>query len=556
MWREVQGLCVRSSGCGESRSGRLAEAASLLAAKQECADVAVVGLGRRGEGLMVSAIAVILYIHTNTYFLPISSSILASIAPLLRQVRCSRFRPALHAVKLAPRERLSLISRHLNTNAHVPLNTPFSIERNSSPNDDLEHSKPKKPQSRQFGTQTTPPPEEEAVQEKEEEPPVTMSAQPEHPTVLIPGPIEYDDEVLKAMSHYSEPHTAPGFVNIFGETLSMLRKLFQTTNPNSQPFVISGSGTLGWDQAAVNLVEQGDEVLVLHTGYFADSFADCFEAYGAKATQLKAAIGDRPQLDEIEKALKEKEYKMLTVTHTDTSTGVLSDIKAVSELVHRVSPNTLVVVDGVCSVACEDIRFDDWGLDVVLTATQKAIGVPAGLSILMASERAIERFRARSTPPASYYISWKNWLPIMQNYEAKKPSYFATPSPQLVHALHTSLTQILSVPLEDRFRMHKEASQKVKNAVAELGLKQIPTKPENAANGMTAIYLPEGLTPPEILPKLASRGIIFAGGLHKEIAAKYIRFGHMGVSVTDPKRGDLDKAIKALKEGLAEIIQK
>jgi alanine-glyoxylate transaminase/serine-glyoxylate transaminase/serine-pyruvate transaminase len=358
------------------------------------------------------------------------------------------------------------------------------------------------------------------------------------------------------MSHYSEPHTAPPFVKVFGEALSMLRQLFQTTNPKSQPFVINGSGTLGWDQVAANLAERDDDVLVLHTGYFADSFADCFETYGVKATQLKAPIGDRPQLDEVEKALKEKDYKLITVTHTDTSTGVLSEIKALSELVHRVSPDTLVVVDGVCSVGCEDIRFDDWGLDVVLTATQKAIGVPAGLSILMASERAIERFRARSTPPPSYYGSWKNWLPIMQNYEAKKPSYFATPSPQLIHALHVSLTQILSRPLEERFRLHHEASQKVKKAVADLGLKQIPTKPENEANGMTAIWLPEGMSPPEILPKLMSKGIIFAGGLHKEIAAKYIRFGHMGVSVTDPKRGDLDKAIKALKEGLAEVTQK
>jgi len=191
----------------------------------------------------------------------------------------------------------------------------------------------------------------------------------------------------------------------------MLRQLFQTTDPSSQPFVISGSGTLGWDQVAANLAEPGDEALVLHTGYFADSFADCFETYGVKATQLKAPIGDRPQLDEVEAALKEKTYKIITVTHVDTSTGVLSEIRALSELVHRVSPETLVVVDGVCSVGSEEIRFDDWGLDVVLTASQKGIGCPAGLSIVMASGRAMEKFKARKTRPTSYFASWKNWLP-------------------------------------------------------------------------------------------------------------------------------------------------
>ncbi|MCJ1229991.1 hypothetical protein MMC12_006662 [Toensbergia leucococca] len=380
-----------------------------------------------------------------------------------------------------------------------------------------------------------------------------MSNQPEHPALLIPGPIEFDDAVLQSMSHYSESHVGAPFVSTFGETLSMLRKLFQTSDSSSQPFVVSGSGTLGWDMVAANLAEPDDDVLVLHTGYFADSFTDCFEIYGAKVTQIKAPIGDRPQLPDIEKALKEKKYKLITVTHVDTSTGVLSEIKALSELVHQVSPDTLVVVDGVCSVGCEEICFDEWGIDVVLTASQKAIGCPAGLCIMMCSGRAIESFKNRKTPPGSYFASFKNWLPIMQNYEAKKPSYFATPSPQLIHSLHTSLTQILSKPLSDRFAAHREASQRIKSTVTSLGLKQLASKPENQANGMTAIYLPNEIKPPEILPNLLKKGVIFAGGLHKEIATKYIRFGHMGVSVTDHKRGDIDRALEALKMSLSEV---
>lgn len=311
----------------------------------------------------------------------------------------------------------------------------------------------------------------------------------------------------------------------------MLRTLFQTTDPSAQGIVVSGSGTLGWDMVAANLAEPGDDVLVLHTGYFADSFADCFDTYGVKATQLKAPIGERPQLDEIEKALKEKDYKLITVTHVDTSTGVLSEIKPLADLVKRISPKTLIVVDGVCSVGAENIEFDAWGIDAVLTASQKAIGVPAGLSIMMVSGRAIETFKARKSKPGSYFASFKNWLPIMQNYENNKPSYFATPSPQLVHALHTSLTQITSKPLSERFAKHQEVSKHIKARVTELGLKQLATKPENQASGMTAIYLPEGLSPPEVLPKLMTRGVIFAAGLHKEIASKYIRFGHMGVSI-------------------------
>ncbi|BCR97563.1 alanine--glyoxylate transaminase [Aspergillus luchuensis] len=382
-----------------------------------------------------------------------------------------------------------------------------------------------------------------------------MSSQAPHPTLLIPGPIEFDDAVLQSMAHYAESHVAPGFVKTFGETLSMVRKLFQSSNPAAQPFVISGSGTLGWDIVASNLIEKGENALVLHTGYFADSFATCLETYGANATQLKAPIGERPSFEQIEQTLKEKPYKIITITHVDTSTGVLSDIKRVAEVVRRVSPQTLIVVDGVCSVGCEEIAFDEWDIDVVLTASQKAIGCPPGLSILMLSGRAIDTFKTRQTPPSSYYASIANWLPIMQNYENFKPSYFATPPTQLVHALHTTLSQITARPMSERYAIHAQASDRVKAAVAELGLQQVASKPENQAHAMTAIWLPEGLAPPDVLPGLLKRGVIFAAGLHKQVATKYIRFGHMGVSVTDPNRSDVDKAIAALKEALTEAKQ-
>ncbi|KAL8831790.1 MAG: hypothetical protein Q9170_005147 [Blastenia crenularia] len=427
-------------------------------------------------------------------------------------------------------------SRHLGQRPALEINTPFSSERQASQEDDLPY------------TPLTRPPPNPTREAKVGD----MSNQPEHPTLLIPGPIEFDDEVLQSMSHYSQSHVGAPFIATFGEVLTMLRQLMQTSDPASQPFVISGSGTLGWDFVAANLAERGDDVLVLHTGYFADSFADCFGTYGVNATQLKAPIGDRPQLPEVEKALKENHYKIITVTHVDTSTGVLSEVKALSELVHRVSPDTLIVVDGVCSVGSEDIQFDNWGIDAVLTASQKAIGCPAGLCIMMYSGRAIEAFKNRKTPPSSYFASIKNWLPIMQNYEAKKASYFATPSPQLIHALHTTLTQVLARPLSERFAIHREASQRIKSTISSLGLKQLAMKPENQANGMTAIYLPAEVKAPELLPNLLKKGVIFAGGLHKEIAAKYIRMGHMGVSVVDPSRRDIDKALEALKEGLGE----
>ena len=306
---------------------------------------------------------------------------------------------------------------------------------------------------------------------------------------------------------------------------------------------------------ASGLIEHGENALVLHTGYFGDSYAACLQTYGANVTQLKAPIGDRPSQSEIEAALKQKPYKLLTLTHVDTSTGVLNDVKAIAQTVRRVSPNTLIAVDGVCSVGCEEIAFDDWDIDVVLTGSQKAIGCPPGLAILMWSGRAIDTLKSRKSPVTSYYASALNWLPIMQNYENFKPSYFATPATQLVHALHTSLSQITARPMSERFNAHTQTSNRVKAAIKDLGLSQLAANPEAQAHGMTAIYLPEGLVPGDVLPGLLNRGVIFAGGLHKEIATKYIRFGHMGISVTNPGRGDIDNALAALKETLAEAKQ-
>jgi alanine-glyoxylate transaminase / serine-glyoxylate transaminase / serine-pyruvate transaminase len=282
---------------------------------------------------------------------------------------------------------------------------------------------------------------------------------------------------------------------------------------------------------------------------------------------VKAPIGGRPSLSEVEEALKEKDYKVITITHVDTSTGVLSDIKGVAKLVKRVSPNTLIIVDGVCSVGCEEIDFSNWGIDVILTASQKALGVPPGLSLLLVSSRAMKVFHDRKSPETSYFGSWKKWLPIMQAYESRKPMYFATPPVQLIYALNTALKQILDGPLEDRFADHKKGSVLVKDFVEKkLGLKTIPKSREESANGMTAIWIPKGVKLPDLLPKIASKQVIFAGGLHKEIAskyypftykvnivAKYFRIGHMGVSVTEKGRKDLQKTLDVLESGLAEV---
>jgi alanine-glyoxylate transaminase/serine-glyoxylate transaminase/serine-pyruvate transaminase len=308
----------------------------------------------------------------------------------------------------------------------------------------------------------------------------------------------------------------------------MMKQVFLA---NGMPFVIAGSGTLAMDMAVCNLVEYGDSALVLSTGYFGDRMAAIMQHYGAEVTTLTAPVGDVVPLDQVESALRNTRAKVVAFTHVDTSTGVAMDVKAIAELARRY--DALVIVDGVCSVAGMEMQQDAWNIDLALTASQKAIGVPPGLALLVASPRAIEKFKARKNPVADYYGDWKSWLPIMEAYLARKPSYFATPPVNLVYALHESLRQILAEGLETRIARHKKLSDAFKAGVNAMGLKQLPVCEKVAATTMTAVYYPVG-TDAKLTGKIREHGIVVATGLHSAIRDKYFRVGHMGsVSAAD-----------------------
>jgi alanine-glyoxylate transaminase/serine-glyoxylate transaminase/serine-pyruvate transaminase len=371
--------------------------------------------------------------------------------------------------------------------------------------------------------------------------------------LMIPGPIEFTPEVLRAMGMSTTSHVAPNFVEVFGQALERLRQVFLC--PSGQPFVIAGSGTLAMDIAAANLIEPGDKALVVNTGYFSDRFVAILERYGAAVTQVHApAVGDAPALEEVEVALKEggpsassgHRYKLMTITHVDTSTAVGADVKGLAALGRE--HGALVVVDGVCAAAAEEMRQEEWGIDLALTASQKAIGVPPGLALLVAGPRAMDAFRKRRTPVANYYADWTNWLPIMEAYEARQPSYFGTPAVNLIWALNVSLGQILDGGMEACFARHRRLSEALKAAVTALGMKQVPVSPDKAATTLTAPYYPDGVDR-TVLGHIKEAGVILAGGLHPAIRAQYFRIGHMGAV----SASDILTTVGAIEKGLSQV---
>jgi len=361
--------------------------------------------------------------------------------------------------------------------------------------------------------------------------------------LMIPGPIEFEPAVLSALGAPTTSHVAPDFIEVFGASLEQMRQVF--FSPDGQPFILAGSGTLAMDSAGANLVEPGDRALVINTGFFSDRFGTILERYGAEVTHVRAPVGGHPSLQAVEELLQSGPFKLMTITHVDTSTGVRADVRALAALAAQ--RGTLVVVDGVCSVAGEDLRMKDWGVDLVLTASQKAVGVPPGLALLMAGPRAMAAFKARKKPVCNYYADWTNWLPVMESYEKRKPGYFGTPAVNLVWALHTSLGKILSEGMDARFTRHALISRSCKEGIRALGLGQVPLEKNYAAHTMTAPRFPEGIHGPDFLSRVSKAGVVLAGGLHPEIKAEYFRIGHMGAATL----GDVLAVLGAIETALA-----
>jgi alanine-glyoxylate transaminase/serine-glyoxylate transaminase/serine-pyruvate transaminase len=363
--------------------------------------------------------------------------------------------------------------------------------------------------------------------------------------LMIPGPIEFTPEVLRTMGMPTTSHVASNFIEVFGQALERLRQVFLC--PSGQPFILAGTGTLAMDTAFANLIEPGDKALVVNTGYFSDRSVAILERYGAVVNVVRApAVGDAPSLEEVEAALKEGGYKLMAVTHVDTSTAVGTDVKSLAALGREYG--VLVVVDGVCAVAGEEMRQEEWGIDLALTASQKALGVPPGLAPVVAGPRAMDAFRKRKTPVGSYYADWNEWLPIMEAYEARRPGYFGTPAVNLIWALNVSLGQILEEGMDARFARHRRLSEAFKAAITALGLKQVPVSPDKGATTLTAPYYPQGVDR-TLLGHIKEAGVILAGGLHPDIKAQYFRVGHMGAV----SASDILATVGAIEKGLAQV---
>lgn len=360
--------------------------------------------------------------------------------------------------------------------------------------------------------------------------------------LLIPGPTPVIDSIYDALAEETRSHTDQRFVSIYRQALAYTKEMFQT---NGEVFVIAGSGTLAMEMALVNTVSAGEKILVISQGYFGDRFIKLSEAFGIEVDVLQSEWGKRVSPKEVEAKLASNTFKAVTITHADTSTGVSADLETLVPIIKR--HGALVILDGVCATAameedmCKTYGDENASIDVILTGSQKAIGVPPGLAIVAFNQSALTARKEIGRVPA-YYCDINNWIPIMHD-----PSkYFATPPVNLIYAYHKGMELVLKEGLEQRYERHKKYGKAVRAALSTYGMQALANE-EVAAATLSCILYREGIDDVAFRSTLAKKGLIVAGAL-AHLAGKAFRIGHMGNTTPDM----LEKAIILIGETMNE----
>ncbi|MEM3313329.1 MAG: alanine--glyoxylate aminotransferase family protein [Thermoplasmatales archaeon] len=357
--------------------------------------------------------------------------------------------------------------------------------------------------------------------------------------LMIPGPIEYESNVLNTLSLPTISHNSKEFILEYQSSLKNLLSIFGASQ-DALPFIISGSGTLSMEISTVNFISRNSKVLVVSTGYFGDRFATLLSRFTKNVEILRPPLGSAAEPKELYEIVSKNEYDVVTVTHVDTSTGVRNNIKEIANLIKETS--SLLVVDAVCSAGGEHLRMD-WGIDVAFSASQKALGAPPGLAVGVVGQRALRVMKSKD--PLTYYSDLRNWEPTIRNTLDAKPSYFATPNVNLIRAFKVSLDSIIREGLDSRIRRHEIIGEAFRTAFKEMGLRLIADK--SFANTVSAIYLPGNVELQKFLSSAEDRGFVFAGGLIEGISAKYFRVGHMGIIGSTEVLGAIDAIENSLK---------
>jgi len=352
----------------------------------------------------------------------------------------------------------------------------------------------------------------------------------------IPGPTPIPDEILQTMTRQMINHRGPQFAEMIHKVTDILKAMFQT---KGDVFLLTCSGTGGMEAAIVNTLSPGDKVLAAANGAFGDRFADIAEMFGAQVERLSFEWGTAVDPHEVRRALSQNAgIKAVLVTHNETSTGVTSDLAAISAVVREYEK--LLIVDAISGLGSIDLPTDKWGCDVVITGSQKGWMAPPGLAMVSVSERAWQA-QAQAKMPKYYwdFAKAKSFL--------DKGQTPWTPAVSTVYALDAALELFQREGLKNIIARHARVAARARDGVKSLGLSLFPDD-SCASNTITAVKVPDGLDSKKLLKVLREEyDTVLAGG-QRHLDGKIFRIGHLGYV----NEGDIDATIEALKAALPQ----
>jgi aspartate aminotransferase-like enzyme len=355
--------------------------------------------------------------------------------------------------------------------------------------------------------------------------------------LLTPGPVAVPEQVRLAMAEQPIHHRAPEFQAVLREVRQNLAKVFQTREP---VLVLASSGTGAMEASVANLLSPGERAVVVRGGKFGERWAEICQAHGVEPVCVDVEWGRAVQPDEVRAAFEaEPEARALLVQASETSTGVYHPVRELAEIAHQ-RPGRMIVVDAISALGVHDLPMDDWGLDAVVSGSQKAWMLPPGLAFVALSTRAQDAVE-RSTQPRYYFDLRKE----LAGQSRGQTAY--TPAVSLISGLREALRLILDEGLPNLFARRAGMARVVRAAIGALGLQLfVPDSPSFAC---TAVCVPPGLDGRALVKRLRDvYGVQIAGGQAK-VAGKIFRIGHLG----DADGFDMLSVIAALEMALQDL---
>jgi alanine-glyoxylate transaminase/serine-glyoxylate transaminase/serine-pyruvate transaminase len=349
------------------------------------------------------------------------------------------------------------------------------------------------------------------------------SFHPPQRTLMGPGPTEIHPRVLTTMSQPAIGYLDPVFVEMMEELKSLLRYVYQTKNPLTFP--VSGPGSVGMEYCFVNLVRPGDKVIVARNGVFGGRMIENVERCGGKPIVVEHEWGEPVSPQKIEDALKRnRDARLVAFVHAETSTGALSDARALVALAHRY--DALAIVDAVTSLGGCPVLVDEWGIDAIYSASQKCLSCTPGLSPVSFSERVVDYVKGRSDKIHSWFMDMNL---LLGYWGATTRTYHHTAPTNSLFALHEALLLIREEGLENCWARHHRHHVALKAGLEAMGLAFL-VKEQHQIPQMNAVRCPDGVNEAEVRKRLLNEFSLEIGAGLGPLAGKIWRFGIMGYS--------------------------